>query len=564
MPPRLDAARRRGRAVRRAEPGQALAGARPQAPRRGGGGAAGARPVRRAGRGLPARSAGPAGARARGAPRTFPAARGLCALRVRADGAGPGAGRARPRLRGAGGAAGDGRARRVPALPGPAGRGRGRRLGGGERHPGRAARAGATGRGRLVDVSLVESATSFAALHLGPALLGVAGAAGGAGRARRRVCPPTGCTARRTDAGWRWPRWSRSSSRRCASGWGSGTSRPRRTAAGEAAERVRDAAGADLRRGAARGLEGAARRARRLRGAGAPAGRGVPGRAPPGPWACSLARACWPRRCISARPAAAPAPALGEHTREVLAEAGSLSQDRRFDALVSGFSETPGAARTALRGPPAIIDSRINPGRSGCRRARVRSPRSTRRSGRSVRAWVEKELTPHAAGVGPRRHLPPRGLQARRRAGLPRRHTTTRSGAARAGTTGSSIAFTEELARSAQRRGEHGAAGPGADRHPGHRRARHRRAEARVPRPGARRRPDRRARHQRAGLRLGRGEHPHHRPPRRRRVRHQRQQDVDHQRDPRRLHHPRGADRRARGTRASRWSPSPPTSAASA
>src|SRR5262249_56087665 len=30
-----------------------------------------------------------------------------------------------------------------------------------------------TGHGRLVDVSLVESATSFAALHLGPALLGV-------------------------------------------------------------------------------------------------------------------------------------------------------------------------------------------------------------------------------------------------------------------------------------------------------------------------------------------------------------------------------------------------------
>ncbi len=38
-----------------------------------------------------------------------------------------------------------------------------------------------TGRGRLVDVSLVESATSFAALHLGPALLGLPVAPAGQG-----------------------------------------------------------------------------------------------------------------------------------------------------------------------------------------------------------------------------------------------------------------------------------------------------------------------------------------------------------------------------------------------
>ena len=40
---------------------------------------------------------------------------------------------------------------------------------------------GSTGRGRLVDVSLVEAATSFAALHLGPALLGVPVPAAGQG-----------------------------------------------------------------------------------------------------------------------------------------------------------------------------------------------------------------------------------------------------------------------------------------------------------------------------------------------------------------------------------------------
>ena len=131
---------------------------------------------------------------------------------------------------------------------------------------------------------------------------------------------------------------------------------------------------------------------------------------------------------------------------------------------------------------------------------------------KTVRAWVEKELTPHALEWDRAGHLPARDLQAGRRAGLPRASTTTRGTAAAGCDYWYVTAFAEELVRSRNAGREHGAAGAEPDGHADHQRDRHRRAEARVPRAGARGREDRRARRERAGLRLGRGEHP--RPPR--------------------------------------------------
>ena len=66
--------------------------------------------------------------------------------------------------------------------------------------------------------------------------------------------------------------------------------------------------------------------------------------------------------------------------------------------------------------------------------------------------------------------------------------------------------------------------------------------------PALTRRQDRRARRQRAQLRLRRGVDPHHRAQGRRRLRHQRREVLDHQRHARRLHHAGGAHRR-RGLR---------------
>ena len=90
-------------------------------------------------------------------------------------------------------------------------------------------------------------------------------------------------------------------------------------------------------------------------------------------------------------PATLPAPEFGAHTRDVLAEAGlSQSGDRRARVL------------TPCAGSRGIIDSRIN--------LAVEVAVSTSQSPfteeheafrKSVRAWVEKELTPARAGVGP-------------------------------------------------------------------------------------------------------------------------------------------------------------------
>jgi hypothetical protein len=242
----------------------------------------------------------------------FPAAGGL---RARASGrpGRPGASGARPRLRGAGGAPGDGAARR--RFRGPRWR-TSAGLGGGQRHPGGAARAGDDGprpphrrvAGRVGD--LLQRCTSgrrCSASRCRPR-------GGGA----RRWPPLAACIARRTTAGWRW-RTRAEVLRRSASGSGWDLTAEAYGGGEEADASARCWRGPSPARRSPCGTS--AWRARCPRGAGAAARRGFSRRPPPdrGPFP---ARECWRRRCASAA-GGAPPPGLGEHTREVLDEADS-------------------------------------------------------------------------------------------------------------------------------------------------------------------------------------------------------------------------------------------------
>ena len=177
-----------------------------------------------------------------------------------------------------------------------------------------------TGRGRLVDVSLVESASRSRRFTSGRHCSGFPS------RRRGTECWTAGSrrtafTARRTTAGLRWPRSSRSSSQRSASGSGSGNSPPRRTGAG----RGRSGCGRCWR-GPSPELR-SPRRRERLAGVDACVEpvllpEEVCGDAHLG------SRGLFPQPRVLATPlhlgppAAGPAPGLGEHTREVLLEAG--------------------------------------------------------------------------------------------------------------------------------------------------------------------------------------------------------------------------------------------------
>ena len=141
-----------------------------------------------------------------------------------------------------------------------------------------------TGRGRLVDISLVEAATSFAALHLGPALLGVPVPPAGHG-ALDGGLPSYGLYRTADD---RWlavaalePKFFAALCERL----GLGDLTAEAYGGGEPAGLGAGDAGADLRCGPPGSLARAARRPRRLRGAGAASRGGVPGRPPgrPGP-----------------------------------------------------------------------------------------------------------------------------------------------------------------------------------------------------------------------------------------------------------------------------------------
>jgi crotonobetainyl-CoA:carnitine CoA-transferase CaiB-like acyl-CoA transferase len=190
---------------------------------------------------------------------------------------------------------------------------------------------GRTGRGRLVDVSLVESATSFAALHLGPALLGMPVPPGGEGALDGGL--PSYGLYRTADGRWLAiaalePKFFAALCERL----GLGDLTADAYGGGEGAARVRELlartfAGASL-----------ATWQERLRGVDACtepvllpdevcrdahlADRGLF----PGPGVLATPLHLGP-------PAAAPAPRLGEHTREVLAEAGLTAAE--LDALLS-------------------------------------------------------------------------------------------------------------------------------------------------------------------------------------------------------------------------------------
>ncbi|HEY3587415.1 MAG TPA: CoA transferase [Myxococcaceae bacterium] len=186
-----------------------------------------------------------------------------------------------------------------------------------------------TGRGRLVDVSLVESATSFAALHLGPALLGLPVPPAGQGFLDGGL--PSYGLYRTADDRWLAvaalePKFFGALCERL----GLGDLTADAYGGGEGAERVRALlartfAGAPLATWQERlaGLDACVEpvllpeevsRDAHLRARGLFPGSGV--LASPlhlGP------------------PASAPAPGLGEHTREVLAEAGLTTAE--IDAL---------------------------------------------------------------------------------------------------------------------------------------------------------------------------------------------------------------------------------------
>jgi len=187
-----------------------------------------------------------------------------------------------------------------------------------------------TGRGRLVDVSLVESATSFASLHLGPALLGLPVAPAGQGFLDGGL-PSYGLYRTEDD---RWlavaalePKFFAALCERL--GLGDLTAEAYR--GGPEAERVRAMlaqtfASAPLATWQERlaGLDACVEPVllpEEVRGDAHLGARGLfPGR---GLLATPL---------HLGPPASAPAPALGEHTRDVLAEAGLTAAE--IDALI--------------------------------------------------------------------------------------------------------------------------------------------------------------------------------------------------------------------------------------
>ena len=188
-----------------------------------------------------------------------------------------------------------------------------------------------TGRGRLVDVSLVESATSFAALHLGPALLGSPVPPAGQGALDGGL--PSYGLYRTKDGRWLAvaalePKFFAALCERL----GLGDLTAEAYGGGEAAERVRTLL--------AQTFAGASLEAWRERLAGVDACV-EPVLQPEEVFrdAHLVDRGLFPRPGVLATPlhlgppGAAPAPELGEHSREVLAEAG-LSQ-AEIDALVS-------------------------------------------------------------------------------------------------------------------------------------------------------------------------------------------------------------------------------------
>ena len=188
-----------------------------------------------------------------------------------------------------------------------------------------------TGRGRLVDVSLVESATSFAALHLGPALLGVPVPPAGQGALDGGL--PSYGLYRTADGRWLAvaalePKFFRALCGRL----GLGDLTAEAYDGGEGAERVRAllsrtfaAAPLAVWRERLAGLDACVEPvllAEEVSRDTHLVGRGLFPR--PGVLASPLRMG---------PPALAPAPGLGEHTRAVLTEAGLSAAE--IDALVS-------------------------------------------------------------------------------------------------------------------------------------------------------------------------------------------------------------------------------------
>lgn len=177
-----------------------------------------------------------------------------------------------------------------------------------------------TGRGRLVDVSLVEAATAFAALHLGPALLGVPVPSAGHGALDGGL--PSYGLYRTADGRWLAvaalePKFFAALCERL----GLGDLTAEAYGGGQPAERVRELL--------AHTFAGATLATWRERLAGLDACV-EPVLLPDEVCrdAHLAARGLFPRPGVLATPlhlgppAVAPAPALGEHTRAVLAEAG--------------------------------------------------------------------------------------------------------------------------------------------------------------------------------------------------------------------------------------------------
>ena len=227
-----------------------------------------------------------------------------------------------------------------------------------------------TGRGRLVDVSLVEAATSFAALHLGPALLGFPVPPAGQGMLDGGL--PSYGLYRTADDRWLAvaalePKFFAALCERL----GLGELTAEAYGGGEAAEQVRALL--------ARTFAGAPLATWQERLAGLDAcvepvllPEEVCGDAHLG------SRGLFPRPGVLATPlhlgppAAGPAPGLGEHTREVLSEAGLTPAENR---------------RPGLRRAPGGMDARFDvsensswpprtlPSQSSCNFKNLRSER---------------------------------------------------------------------------------------------------------------------------------------------------------------------------------------------